>query len=216
MLLEKERSKLISFMLKAQDMGLVPLTFGNFSLRDKDTGYVCITPSGMEYQALKPEDIVVVDVNGKVIEGKRKYSIETPMHCLIYQKRADVFGVCHTHSTFATAWAATDLQLPVVVAELAALVGGNIETAPYEQMGSVELAKVVTETLKDKDAVLMANHGLLAVGPDLETAFANAVIVEEGAKVACYAQSIGKLRAMPEEDCRGLRQWVIEKYGQQE
>jgi L-ribulose-5-phosphate 4-epimerase len=86
MLLEKQRSKLISFMLKAQEMGLVPLTFGNFSLRDKDTGYVCITPSGMEYQALKPEDIVVVDVNGKVIEGKRKYSIETPMHCLIYQK----------------------------------------------------------------------------------------------------------------------------------
>jgi len=214
MLLEKQRVELIRFLLKAQEMGLIPLTFGNFSLRDKETGYVCISPSGMDYQELKPKDIVVVDVNGKVIDGTRKYSIETPMHCMIYRKRADVNGVCHTHSVFATAWASTELKLPVVVAELAALVGGKIDTAPYQPMGTMELAETVVATLKEQDAVLMANHGLLTVGVDLATAFKNAVIVEEGAKVAYYAHNIGKVKVMPDEECHRLRQWIINKYGQ--
>lgn len=215
LLLEKERIQLIKIALKAQEMGLIPLTFGNFSQRDKETGYVCITPSGMDYQELTAEDIVVVDVNGRVIEGTRKYSIEMPMHCMIYRKRPDVYGVCHTHSVFATAWASTENVLPVAVAELAALVGETVDTAPYRQMGTVELAEVVSETLQDKYAVLMANHGLLAVGPDLQTAFTNAVIVEEGAKVTYYARNIGQLQVIPEKECTALRQWVIKKYGQQ-
>ncbi|MDD2401165.1 MAG: class II aldolase/adducin family protein [Clostridia bacterium] len=214
MLLEQQRKKIIYTAKKSQEMGLIPLTFGNFSLRDKETGYICITPSGMDYQELKPEDIVVVDADCNVIDGERKFSIETPMHCMVFRNRPDVNGICHTHSVFATAWASTNNCLPAVVAELVALVGGTVDTAPYRPMGSVELAEVVTETLKDKYAVLMANHGLLAVGPDIETAFVNSVIVEEGAKTTYYASNIGKVNIIPEEDCKMLRQWVIEKYGQ--
>lgn len=214
MLLKEEREQLIKIALKAQNMGLIALTFGNFSLRDPETGHICITPSGMDYEELEPTDIVVVDEQGKIIDGSRTPSIETPMHTMVYRKRKDVFGVAHTHSVFATAWASCDLEFPVIAAELAALVGEPVKTAPYQRMGSVELAETVTETLQDKAAVLMSNHGLLAVGPNLQTAFANAVIVEEAAKITFYAQTMGHLKVLPLDECRTLRRLVLEKYGQ--
>jgi L-ribulose-5-phosphate 4-epimerase len=214
MLLKNEREQVIKYALKAQDMGLIALTFGNFSLRDPETGYICITPSGMDYEDLDPSDVVVVDEQGKVIDGARTPSIETPMHTMVYRKRKDVFGVVHTHSVFATAWASCDVKFPLIAAELAALVGEPVKTAPYQRMGTVELAEIVTETLQDKYAVLMANHGLLAVGPNMKTAFSHAVIVEEAAKITFYAQMLGHLKEMDQEECQVLRRWISEKYGQ--
>ena len=98
MLLKPQREKVISTALTARQMGLVVLTFGNFSIRDAATGYICITPSGMEYADLKPEDIVVINNKGDVIDGSRRPSVETPLHCAVYQGREDVDGICHTHS----------------------------------------------------------------------------------------------------------------------
>ncbi|QCX34869.1 class II aldolase/adducin family protein [Caloramator sp. E03] len=214
MLLEQQRKKIIEIALRAQNEKLIVLTFGNFSIRDKETGYICVTPSGMNYKELVPEDIVVVDENCNIIDGKRKPSIETPMHCAVYRKRKDVNGIVHTHSSFATAWACCEQDIPCVVAEVAALIGGDIKCAPYRPMGTNELADIVAETIGDNDAVLLAKHGALAVGPDIEIAFTNAVVVEEGAKVAYYAKSIGKLEPIPQEECRALRKATIEKYGQ--
>ena len=215
MLLEDQRKVVIKTARKAQDMGLIILTFGNFSFRDKATGYICITPSGMDYQELQPHDIVVVDVTGKIIDGARKPSVETPLHCHIYQKRPDVFGICHTHSTFATAWASCEEPLPLIIAELATLVGGRVDTAPYRPIGSTELAEVTAGVLADKAAVLMGNHGMVAVGTDLERAFCNAVIVEESAKTTYYAKNIGKMKVMSKAECEAIRRWADEKYGQQ-
>ncbi|MGE5631108.1 MAG: class II aldolase/adducin family protein [Caulobacteraceae bacterium] len=214
MLLEGLREKVIEISLKAQKEKLVPLTMGNFSARDKETGYICITPSGMEYDKLKASDIVVADVQGNVIDGSRKPSIETPLHCAVYRKRNDVFGVSHTHSAFATAWASCNESIPIVVAELAALIGGPVECAPYKPMGSIELAETAAECLKDRHAILLANHGVLAAGPDIDAAFANSVVVEEGAKIAYYAKQIGEMRLIPEEECKALRKMTLEKYGQ--
>jgi len=214
MLLEDLRKGVIETALKAQKEKLIPLTMGNFSARDKETGYVCITPSGMDYEKLIPSDIVVVDVDGNIVEGNRKPSIETPLHCAVYRRRADVFGVSHTNSVFATAWAACNESIPVVVAELAALIGGPVECALYKPMGSLELAETAAIRLKDRHAILLANHGVLAVGPDIETAFANSVVVEEGAKIAYYARQIGAMRLIPEEECKSLRKTTLEKYGQ--
>jgi L-ribulose-5-phosphate 4-epimerase len=214
LLLQKEREQLIKYALKAQKMGLIALTFGNFSLRDKETGYICITPSGMDYEDLDPSDIIVMDENGNIIEGSRKPSVETPMHTMVYRKRKDVFSVVHTHSVFATAWASCNIKFPVIVAELAALVGEPVKTAPYRRMATAELAEAVTDTLEDGHAVLMSNHGLLTVGPDLKTAFANAVIVEEGAKITFYAKMMGQLKEIDDEECKVLRKWTIERYGQ--
>jgi len=214
MMLEAQRKKVIEIALKVQSEKLVPLTFGNFSVRDKETGYICITPSGMEYPSLMSEDVTVVDVNATIIDGKRKPSIETPMHCAVYRKRPDVNGIVHTHSVFATAWASCDEAIPVLTEELAALVGGSVECAPYKPMGSIELAETASEWLKDKYVVLLANHGVLAVGPDIDIAYANAVIVEEGARVAFYSKQIGVMKFIPDEECKRLRKWTIERYGQ--
>lgn len=214
MLLEEARKRVIEIALRAREDKLITLTFGNFSIRDKETGYICITPSGMDYYVLKPEDIVVVDENEKIIDGKRKPSIETPMHCNVYRKRENVFGIVHTHSVFATAWACCEEDIPCAVAEVGCLVGGPIKCSPYRPIGTPELGETAAAYLGNTDAVLLGKHGALAVGPDIDTAYTNAVIVEEGAKIAYYARGIGGLSPIPEEQCRELRKTTIEKYGQ--
>jgi L-ribulose-5-phosphate 4-epimerase len=214
MLLLSQRKKVIEVANRAKQEQLIPLTMGNFSIRDKETGYICVTPSGMEYSLLEPSDIVIVDLHGKVIDGIRKPSIETPMHCAVYRKREDVLAIAHTHSTFATAWASCGKAIPVVVAEVATLLAGAVECAPYKRPGTEELAETVSEYLGDRNAVLLENHGLLAVGTDLDSAYANAVVAEEGAKIAIYAMQIGAMKVIPEEECKMLRKKTIEGYGQ--
>jgi L-ribulose-5-phosphate 4-epimerase len=214
MLLHKQRQNVIDIALKAQRERLIPLTMGNFSLRDKETGYICITPSGMDYSLLQPEDIVVVDIQGAIIDGNRKPSIEIQLHCRTYAKRADIFGICHTHSTYATAWACCGKEIPVIVAELAGMIGGPVKCAPYAPMGTTELADIVTEHLNLQNAVLMENHGMLAVGENIESAFANAVIVEEGAKITLYSMQIGGMKTITEQECKDLKRKTMESYGQ--
>jgi L-ribulose-5-phosphate 4-epimerase len=213
MLLKEQRKKVIDIALAAQRLGLIVLTFGNISLRDRKSGYICITPSGMDYQELKPADVVVLNPDGAVVDGDRKASVEAPMHCQVYGKRQDIFGICHTHSVFATAWASCGKDIPVVVAELAALIGGPVKCVPYMPSGSAELAVSVAAALGNQDAVLLENHGVLAVGSSLNVALKNAVIVEEGAKIAYYAQGIGGAKVLPEAECNLLRK-SFEKYGQ--
>lgn len=214
MLLREQRQKVIDIALKAQSEKLIPLTMGNFSVRDKETGYVCITPSGMEYSILTPEDIVVVDLNGNTIDGARKPSIETQLHCRTYAKRSDIMGICHTHSAFATAWACCGKEIPVIVAELAGMIGGPVQCAPYAPMGSNELAYIVSDSIGMRNAILMENHGMLAVGETIEKAYANAVIVEEAAKITLYAMQIGGMKTITDQECDYLRKQTIENYGQ--
>lgn len=214
MLLESIREEIVSIGKRIQGDKLVPLTFGNFSIRDFETGYVCITPSGMPYETLTPEDIVVVDIDGNNIDGNRKPSIETGLHCAVYRKRPEVASVVHTHSTFVTAWAACNKEIPIVVAEVAALVKGKVKCAPYKPCGSNDLAEVTSDYLKDDDAVLLGNHGVLVVGPNINKAYINAVIIEEGAKVAYYANSIGGMKVLDEAECENERLAANKGYGQ--
>jgi len=213
-LLENQRRKVIEIAQKALQQGLVYLTGGNFSLRDRETGYICITPSGMSYPELQPEDIVVMDTEGRTIDGNRKPSIEWRLHSLAYQKRVDVNGVCHTHSDFATAWASVEEEFPLILAELASALGSKLRTAPFRPMGSSELAQVTVQTLGDSNAVLMSNHGQLAVGPTLEQAYINALVVEEGARIAAYAKGLGKLKIISPQQASQLKKWLEENYGQ--
>lgn len=214
MLLEEQRKQVIDIARQALQSGLIMRTMGNFSMRDSKTGYVCITPSGMDYSVVRPEDIVVMDTQQIVIDGSRKPSIESGMHCLAYQERPDVLGVCHTHSCFATAWACVEEPFPLVLAEMAAVLGGKLETAPFFPMGSEELAEATIQTLGIQNAVLMSNHGQLTVGPTLDKALANAQLVEEAAKIACYAVSIGKPKVISPGQANLLQQWISENYGQ--
>ncbi len=214
MLLKEKREKVIQFAIKAKKEKLMPLTMGNFSLIDKSTGYICITPSGMEYQELSAEDIVVIDIDGNVIDGLRKPSTELQLHCEVYRKRPDVGGVVHTHSTFATVWACCNKEIPPIVAEVASALGGGINCAPYSCPGTAELAQITVRHLGQSNAVLLERHGLLAVGNDIAEAFANAIIAEEGAKIAFYANQLKGAKIFAEEDCTKLKKLAEEEYGQ--
>ncbi|AND85617.1 class II aldolase/adducin family protein [Clostridium tyrobutyricum] len=214
MLLEDNRKKVIEIALKVQEKELVTLTFGNFSIRDKETDYICITPSGINYEDLKPEDIVVANLHGEVIDGNKKPSTEILMHCAIYKKRQDVFGIIHTHSTMATSWACCGMDIPCISSELSSLIGGPIRCAPYKTQETRELGEVAAATLKDSNAILLKNHGTISVGKDINEAFINSIIVEESAKKAFYAKQIGVLSIISEDECNLIKKNVKKKYGQ--
>lgn len=214
MLLEKNRNKIIETALKVQEIGLVTLTFGNFSIRDKQTGYICITPSGINYKDLESQDIVVVDQYGKVIDGSKKPSTELSMHCEIYKSRQDIFGIIHTHSTMATSWACCGMDIPCISSELSSIIGGPIKCAPYRTQETEELGETAALVLKDTNAILLKNHGTVSVGKDINEALTNSIIVEESAKKAFYAKQIGVLSIIPEDECRSIRKNVKNNYGQ--
>lgn len=214
MLLQHLREEVIETALRVVDAGLVVSTWGNISGRDKETGLVAITPSGMDYKKLKPEDIVIVDTNGKVIDGKRKPSTETPMHTLFYRKRNDINGIVHTHSWFATALSTLNKEIPVVLAELGACVGGSVKVARYARGGTEEFGEAALEAIGDRAAVLQQNHGVLAIGKSLEDAFAAAAVVEDTAKVYWSALLIGKPFVLPDEEVKELHDIFVKSYGQ--
>ena len=214
MLLENERKKVIEIALKIKGEKLIPLTFGNFSLRDPKTGYICITPSGMPYETLHPSDIVVVDENNHVIDGERRPSIETSLHTSMYRKRPDVNGVVHTHSTYCTAWACREGGMPCITSEAAALVGGKINLAPFVPPGSDELAEVTSEAIGQDKAVFMGNHGVICVDDTIDQAFNDAIVVEESAKVTYLAYQMGNVNTLEDQMVQFLKKDTEENYGQ--
>lgn len=214
MLLEKERRKVIEIALMIKAEKLIPLTFGNFSLRDAKTGYVCITPSGMPYDTLHPSDIVVVDTDNHIIDGERKPSIELPLHTSVYRKREDVNGIVHTHSTYCTAWSCRDGGMPCITSEAAGLVGGMIRCAAFVPPGTDKLAEVTSDALGRDKAVMMGNHGVICVDGTIEQAFHDAIIVEESAKVAFIAYELGNVNTLKEQMCKFLKEDTEKNYGQ--
>lgn len=215
MLLEKERGHVIEIALQVSDMKLVPLTFGNYSLRDPESDLVCVTPSGMPYHTLHPSDIVVVDVDGKVVDGERRPSIETPLHTGIYRRRPDVLGIVHTHSTFCTAWACRDIDgMPCVTSESADLVGGKVKLAKFCMPGSQELADVTAETIGQDKACLMGNHGAICADKSIDAALKDAIILEEGAKVAYYSFQMGNVNILTDQVANAMHEDTVKNYGQ--
>lgn len=183
-MLEELKKNVIRVALDAQRSGLCKHKSGNFSIRDKETGYICITPSGVDRELLKPEDIVVMDMDLNVIEGGRPSS-ESMMHVETYKARPDVYGIAHTHSKMATAFAAIPKPIPAVIYELAGfkLDHAMIPVSPYYRPGTPELAKGVAETLKKADMALMEKHGAIGVGKTLDDAYLAVQYIEEVAQI---------------------------------
>jgi len=166
------------------DSGLVTGTSGNVSASTPE-GDVLVTPSGIDYEELEPEDVVLVDVEGKVLEGSLEPSSETPMHTGIYRARADVGAVVHTHSVFATTLACLGWSIPPVHYMLTTLSeSGRIPLAPYTTYGTEELADYASEALGEgHNACLLQNHGTITVGERPEEAFSRTVVLEEMAEI---------------------------------
>lgn len=204
MLLREQRELVVEYGKKLVTAGLTDGTFGNLSVFDRASGLMAISPSGMDYFLITPEDVVVADLEGKVVEGARKPSSELDLHRLFYQRRGDVNGVVHTHSTFATVLSC--LRWPIrPVHYLVAYAGRQVPCIPYYPFGSLELAEAAWAGMgEDYNACLLGNHGLLAVGGSLPFAFDAAQQLEFLAKVYYYTKLAGGGVELTPEELEGV------------
>lgn len=190
MLMKKERKLIVDYGKKLVTSGMTTGTGGNLSIFNRKKGTIAISPSGIPYNAIKAEDVVVLDLEGNVLEGERKPSSEWELHRIFYAQREDIDAVIHTHSRFATTIATLNWWLPPVNYMLA-MAGEDVRCAPYATFGTRELAENAFEGMKDRRAVLLANHGLLTGGQDLDHAFNIAEEVEYVAELYYRSKSIG-------------------------
>jgi L-ribulose-5-phosphate 4-epimerase len=195
---------------------LVAWTSGNVSARDPKTGLVVIKPSGIRYEELTPESMVVVDLDGNVVEGKLKPSSDTLAHVYVYRHRADVNGVVHTHSTFATAWAAVGKPIPPVLTAICDEFGGAIPVGAYAKIGGDEIGREIVRSIGTSPAILMKNHGVFTVGRTAEAAVKAAVMVEDVARTVFYAMQLGQPDEIPAEEVARAHRRYLEEYGQSE
>ncbi len=200
------KNEVIFWAQKAENLGLVVPTTGNFSLRDKETGYIFVTPHGIFREFLKPDDIVVLDINGNKIEGKNKPSYETPVHLEIYRNREDIFGIAHTHSPYACCFAVLNRAIPLIHIETFFSVGGDIPIVDFALPGSKELAKKSLKKLSNRSAVLLENHGVLAIGSSLSHALLVAIMVEETAKIYHRSLQVGEPKNLSDLQVDNLKE----------
>ena len=213
-MLDDLRQQLYELHLELPKHELVAWTSGNVSARDPRTGYVVIKPSGVRYEQLRPEHMVVVDLNGKIIEGDLKPSSDTASHLYIYRQRPDVGGVVHTHSTYATAFAAVGRPIPVYLTAQADEFGGPIPCAGFALIGGEEIGQVCLDCIGDSCAVLLKNHGVITLGADAEAAVKAAVMVEDVAHTAYLALQLGQPDEISPEAIAKLHHRYTHVYGQ--
>lgn len=214
MLLSAIREELVLLNQALPKNGLVTWTSGNVSIRDINTGFVAIKPSGISFADLTPESMIIVDLNGKVIEGEKKPSSDTSSHLYIYRHRPDVFGVVHTHSNYATAFAAIGQPIPVYLTAQADEFGGPIPCGGFALIGGEQIGKIVIDSIGTSPAVLLKNHGVFTVGPSGAAALKAAVMVEDIARTTWLALQIGVPEEISHEDIAKLHQRYTHIYGQ--
>jgi len=213
-LLEALREEIWRLHLELPKNGLVTWASGNVSARDPETGYVVIKPSGLKYEELQPENMVIVNLDGNRIEGDLKPSSDTASHLYIYRHRPDVNGIVHTHSPYATAFAALGRPIPVYLTAIADEFGGPIPCGGFALIGGEQIGKVVVESIGASPAVLLKNHGVFTVGSTAEAAVKAAVMVEDVARTVWIALQLGQPDEIPPEDVARLRRRYATEYGQ--
>lgn len=213
-MLDSLRRAVYELHLELPRHDLVVWTMGNLSARDPETGMVVIKPSGVRYEHMTPDDMVIVDLEANVIEGDLAYSSDTLTHLHIYRCRPDVNGVCHTHSTFATAFAAVGKPIPCFLTGMADEFGGEIPLGGFELIGSEAIGKEVLRVIGDRKAVIMQNHGVFTVGKSAEAAVKAAVMAEDAARTSFYALQLGAPIPISPEDVARLYDRYSNVYGQ--
>lgn len=203
MLLQKEREEIVAYGKKMISSGLTKGTGGNISIFNREQGLVAISPSGLDYYETKPEDVVILNLDGEVVEGERKPSSELDMHLIYYRNREDINALVHTHSPYAKTIASLGWELPAV-SYLIAFAGPNVRCAPYETFGTKQLAEAAFEGMIDRRAVLLANHGLIAGANHIKMAFTVAEEIEFCAQIYYQTKSIGEPKLLPEDEMENL------------
>lgn len=213
-MLEKLKEQLLELHLELPKNNLVVWTGGNVSARDSQTGLIVIKASGIRYEEMRPHHMVVVDINGNIVEGDYKPSSDVYSHLYIYKHRADVGGVVHTHSVYATAFAAVNKPIPVVLTAIADEFGGAIPCGGFALIGDEAIGKVVIDSIGKSPAVLLKNHGVFTIGKDAKSAVKAAVMTEDNAKTVWLAMQIGTPDEISKEDVEKLHHRYTNIYGQ--
>lgn len=196
--------------------GLVAWTAGNVSGRVPGADLFVIKPSGVSYDELTPDNMVVCDLDGELVEGEHSPSSDTAAHAYVYRHRDDVGGVVHTHSTFACAWAAVGEPIPCVLTAMADEFGGDIPVGPFALIGDDSIGRGIVETLDGhrSRAVLMAQHGVFTIGSDAKDAVKAAVMCEDVARSVYHARQLGDPQRIPDADVTKLFDRYQNVYGQ--
>ena len=214
MLLRQLRKQVCAENRRIYDTGLVCWTMGNVSGRDFDTDLVVIKPSGVLFDDLTFDQMVVCDLDGNVVEGDLAPSVDMPTHMVVYRERDGVGGVAHTHSNYATAFAAVGRPIPAILTEIGDEFGQDIPIGAYCQIGEEEIGREVLRSIGTCRAILMQNHGVFTIGKDARAAVKAAVMVENAAKTVYLAEQLGKPVPISKKELKRLHKRYVDRYGQ--
>ena len=215
-MLEKLKEELVHLHLELPKNNLVAWTSGNVSARDPESNLVVIKPSGVKFEDLSAEKMVVVDLQGEVVEGTYKPSSDTASHCYLYRHLPEVNGVAHTHSRYATAFAILGREIPCVTTAMGDEFGGPIPCGGFALIGGEEIGQRVVEVLRGSrsPAALLQNHGVFTTGDSAEAAVKAAVMTEDNAAIVWTALQIGEPLPIDSGDIDRLYRRYHEEYGQ--
>ncbi|EYE89202.1 aldolase [Fervidicella metallireducens AeB] len=212
--MELLKADIVKYGKKIKSANLVSGTWGNISIRHGDKIY--ITPCGIDYDNLLPEDIVTLNLEGKVIDGTKKPSTELNTHIELYKFREDINSIIHIHSIYATSIAAARKNIPAIVDDMAMIIGGEVPCAKYAFPGSKTIAQNIIEVIENKNAVLLSNHGAICLGRDIEEAFLVCEILEKSAQIYLFSTQIGIPKPLAMEEVEKMRDVYLNIYNSKE
>jgi L-ribulose-5-phosphate 4-epimerase len=213
MLLEQLRRQVYRANMALPANGLVSWTSGNVSGRDPESNLVVIKPSGVLFDELSPENMVVVDLEGKIVEGTLGASTDTASHVYIYRNRPEVMGVTHTHSNYATAFSMMGKPIPVYLTAIADEFGGPIPCGGYARIGGRQIGEEILRSIGNSPAILMKNHGVFTIGKSVQAALKAAVMVEDIARTVWLALQLGQPEELPAEEVAANFERYKTRYG---
>ena len=212
-MLEKLRQEVWENNLLLPQHELVVMTSGNVSGRDPESNLVVIKPSGYSYDKLTPQDLVVMNLDGEIVEGDLLPSVDTETHLYIYRNRSDVYGVTHTHSTYASVFAVLGRPIPAALTATG-MFGGEIPLGDYVPIGGKEIGEEVVKKIGDNLAIIMQNHGVFTIGNSASQAAKMAVEVENIAKIMYFALLMGTPKLLSQERIDHVANIYHNVYGQ--
>jgi L-fuculose-phosphate aldolase len=208
------REDLVKFARRMLRAGLVTGTSGNLSAREPGAGRCLVTPSGVDYETMEPDDLVAVGLDGEPPGDGLRPSVDTPIHLAVYRARGDVAAFIHTHSPYAAAFSTVRRAIPPLVTESAGYLGGAVRVIEYVRPAMPDTGEQVAAGLSGDRAVLLPNHGVVAVGESLAKCYTAAVAVEESARIAFLAAQLGEPVEVPAEEVQRMHEFIHHRYGQ--
>jgi len=205
---------MVHFARQMISTGLVRGTSGNLSTRQPGADTCLITPSGVDYETMQPEDVVVVDLTGRPVSTGLKPSVDTPIHVAVYRARPDTGACIHTHSPYAAAFSTVGREIPPLITESAGYLGGAVRVMQYVPPAQPDTGDMVAAGLGRDRAVLLPNHGVITAGENLKKAFGAAMAVEESAQVAFIALQLGQPSPVPDDEVARMHEFIHVRYGQ--